>query len=137
MKENGFDKSQHLCSKKRIDTLFAAKTSFVVYPIRVIYHLEPSQADLTAVQLLLSVSKRHFKRAVKRNRVKRQLREAYRNNSSALRRLVAEQSLHLDIAFLWLADELYSSELVNEKICEAITVLTNKINDISVKVEEA
>ena len=44
------------------------------FPIRVVYRLVDQQPDMAQVQMLVSVPKKHFKRAVKRNRVKRQIR---------------------------------------------------------------
>ena len=63
------------------------------------------------VQILVSVSKRHFKRAVKRNRIKRQIREAYRHHKVILAEEVADDK-SLAIAFIWQADELYDSQRV-------------------------
>ena len=78
------------------------------------------------VQILVSVSKRHFKRAVKRNRVKRQIREAYRHNKQILADKVPQDTA-LAIAFIWLADELLDSQQVNrsvkrllEKVAESV-----------------
>lgn len=56
--------------------------SFSIFPIRVVY-MPVEQGEVPA-SILISVSKRRFKRAVKRNRVKRQIREAYRKNKSLL-----------------------------------------------------
>ena len=78
------------------------------------------------VQILVSVSKRHFKRAVKRNRVKRQIREAYRHHKQILADKVPQDTA-LAIAFIWLADELFDSLQVNrsvkrllEKVAESV-----------------
>ena len=54
----------------------------VVFPIRMVYM--QAEMDDVPVEVMVSVSKRHFKRAVKRNRVKRQIREAYRKNKALL-----------------------------------------------------
>ena len=54
-------------------------------------------------QVLVSVSKRHFKHAVDRNRVKRQLREAYRLNKQVLVGRVPEGQT-LSLAFVWISD---------------------------------
>ena len=56
--------------------------SFSIFPIRVVYM--PVEQGEAPVSILISVSKRRFKRAVKRNRVKRQIREAYRKNKELL-----------------------------------------------------
>ena len=62
-------------------------------------------------EVLSSVSKRHFKRAVKRNRVKRQIREAYRHHKTILTERVSDDK-SIAIAFIWLADELFDSQQV-------------------------
>lgn len=56
--------------------------SFSIFPLRVIW-LPVEELDVQA-SILISVSKRRFKRAVKRNRIKRQIREAYRLNKQIL-----------------------------------------------------
>jgi ribonuclease P protein component len=72
-------------------------------------------ADDIPVQVLVSVSKRHFKHAVDRNRVKRQVREAYRHHKQILTENV-QQEQTLAIAFIWLADELYESATVEKSV---------------------
>ncbi len=64
---------------------------------------------------MVSVSKKHFKHAVKRNRVKRQVREAYRKNKSIIVEKVPSGSLLL-MAFIWLADNLYDTQEVEQRI---------------------
>ena len=68
-------KSQRLKSKKRIEQLFTDGHSARFYPIRVVFL---SQPDLDEHQAGFSVSKRNFKRAVDRMKIKRLMREAYR-----------------------------------------------------------
>ncbi|WP_081867671.1 ribonuclease P protein component [Hymenobacter sp. IS2118] len=79
-----FPKEEHLCRKKLIEELFSKQSSsFGVYPLRMVW--VPSAAPTTAPpQVLISVSKRTFKRAVDRNRLKRLIREAYRLNKYRL-----------------------------------------------------
>lgn len=72
------------------------------------------KCDDAPVQTLVSVSKRHFKRAVKRNRVKRQIREAYRLNKQLIYNAVLQSDKQLYIAFIWQADQLYETAEVKE-----------------------
>ncbi len=80
-----FPKSSRLKSEKLIGQLFKGGQSYVAYPFRVVWQpLEPPfpanfQAD-DPVQVAFSVPKRVFKTAVARNRIKRQMREAWRLN---------------------------------------------------------
>lgn len=97
-----FPKSERLCSKKRIEQLFAGgNRSLSAYPLRVIYR--ELENDSTLVFVLISVSKRRFKHAIDRNRTKRLIREAYRQNKQILTEQLTDKSL--DIAFIWMSDE--------------------------------
>ncbi|SNS02560.1 ribonuclease P protein component [Hymenobacter mucosus] len=78
-----FPKEEHLCRKKLIDELFGRGSSFGLYPLRIVW-LPTADATTAAPQVLVSVSKRNFKRAVDRNYFKRLMREAYRLNKYRL-----------------------------------------------------
>ena len=118
-----FRKAERLCSKKHIEALFAGDNrSLTAYPLRAVYtETEPPHYTTSSLHhsitssLLISVSKRHFKRAVHRNRAKRQIREAYRLNKEVLRSVVADGT-SLAIALIWLADEPMESHRVTKSV---------------------
>ncbi|MGJ8591483.1 MAG: ribonuclease P protein component [Aquaticitalea sp.] len=72
-----FNKKEKLKSEKLITQLFAEGKSVAAYPLRLVY-LHTSFEDGVKAKAGVSVSKRNFKNAVDRNRIKRLLREAYR-----------------------------------------------------------
>lgn len=74
-----FPKHEKLKSKKMIEHLFAHGKSCTVFPLKLIYSSYNFDEDVP-IQMGVSVSKRNVKLAVKRNRIKRLLREAYRLN---------------------------------------------------------
>ena len=74
-----FKKSEKLKSKKLIERLFVEGKSVSVFPLRLVY-LQTSLDNNVSTKAGVSVSKRNFKKAVDRNRVKRLLREVYRLN---------------------------------------------------------
>lgn len=78
-----FSKEEHLCRKKLITELFGQGSSFGVYPLRLVWQPLPAPTA-EPPQVLISVSKRTFKRAVDRNYLKRLVREAYRLNKHRL-----------------------------------------------------
>lgn len=102
-------KSERLCSRKALQRLFTgSRRSVSVFPIRAVF----AESEKPGIRILVSVGKRHFKRAVRRNRVKRQLREAYRLNKQILR----DWEGGLDIAFLWNTAELLPTRAVMLKM---------------------
>jgi ribonuclease P protein component len=74
-------KHEILRSKKSIKELFENGSSFFLYPFKV--HFLPNP-DSQNNQVLFSVSKRNFKKAVDRNLLRRRIREAYRLNKNIL-----------------------------------------------------
>ena len=102
-------KDERLCSRKALEELFGGgHQSVSAFPIRAVF----MPNGLGVVRIMVSVSKRYFKRAVKRNRIKRQLREAYRLQKELLQPLDGG----LDIAFLWTSDEMLPTEKVFQKM---------------------
>lgn len=79
--KNTFGKEERLCSDKDIDLLYKTGASFLQHPV-VFYYV--ATANVKCSKVLVSVSKKKFKKAVDRNLVKRRLREAYRLNKSLL-----------------------------------------------------
>lgn len=73
-----YSKKEKLKSKKLIEQLFAEGQSVSSFPLRMVYIA--TILDDSQVKVGVSVSKRHFKKAVDRNRIKRLMRESYRLN---------------------------------------------------------
>lgn len=130
MKEHpfSFHKAERLQSRRRIESLFAGgKKSMVVFPIRVVYVTRPADGNVPGVSTLMSVSKRRFKHAVDRNRVKRQIREAYRCNKQILCRVAEGTDCRLDIAFIWLADRTYATDNVKACVVRLLTCIAEQV----------
>ncbi|OBX26599.1 ribonuclease P protein component [Gelidibacter algens] len=79
--DQSFKKTEKLKSQKLIEKLFSDGKSVAAYPLRLVY-IKTSFDDAAKIKAGVSVSKRHFKKAVDRNRIKRLMREAYRLNKS-------------------------------------------------------
>ena len=76
-------KEERLSWKRYIDLLFAKGQSFVAFPLRVVY-LPIEEEMPTRVSFMVSVPKKKFKRAVKRNLIKRRVRETFRVRKCSL-----------------------------------------------------
>jgi ribonuclease P protein component len=131
MSENFFfSKSEKLCSDKLIDRLFTEGNREIgSFPVRLVY-LQVSTEEISGINILVSVSKRHFKRAVKRNRVKRQLREYYRLNNQKLKSMLATNNQGLLLALIYTDGKLWSTEKLNKRLDSAfeklLSVLSSK-----------
>jgi ribonuclease P protein component len=118
-KSHTLNKSERLCSKKLIERLFAGgNKSFPAFPLRAVYMTLKPEENTADASLLISVPKKRFKHAVKRNRVKRQIREAYRRNKHILLDALhtSEEPKKMIMAFIWLDNKLHTTEEIEYKV---------------------
>jgi len=78
-----FPKKEKLKSEILIRRVFEDGKSISSYPVKLIY-LPINDHSKVNIQCGVTVSKRNFKSAVKRNRIKRLLRESYRLNKEEI-----------------------------------------------------
>lgn len=97
-----FPKKEKLKRKKLIEKLFAEGKTMTHYPIKLIY-LKTTFADGSKIKAGVTVSKRNFKSAVRRNRIKRLMREGYRLNKHLL---FNNMESHFAFMFLYLGKEM-------------------------------
>jgi ribonuclease P protein component len=114
-------KAEKLKSRKLIDQLFAQGRSFTAFPVKVVYLAAPrsptpATEQPTPVRVGVTASTRHFKRATDRNRIKRLLREVYRQQKHDLLYAVTQQGLQLAVFFIYLDKELPTYALLQEKM---------------------
>ena len=111
-----FGKPEHLCLERDINQLFSSRQkSIIAFPLRLLMLVVPYSGSGPHAKVLISVSKRHFKHAVDRNRAKRQVREAYRLQKHRLLEHIPEQSA-VHLAFIWLSDDPMPSDLVHKRM---------------------
>jgi ribonuclease P protein component len=122
----GFKKSERMTSVKAIEQLFGGGSrSASAFPVRAVYRHSSETEE--PVNVLISVSKRHFHHAVDRNRAKRQIREAYRLNKDILLKPLTEKQVQISLAFLWMADEPQPSAKVNQSICRLLQSIAQSL----------
>ena len=80
-------------------------------------------------QMMVRVPKRYFKRAVKRNYVKRQVREAYRLNKHILvNHLTQKADKTVSLCFIWTSDRLLPTAEVMKRMANLLTRLVEKLS---------
>lgn len=125
-----FSKAERLNSKKIIDKLFekgSEKTSSVfLYPFRVVY-LPQNNDENNLVSIIISVSKRSFKKAVDRNTLKRRIKEAYRLNKNLI--YSSKPSiLPAHIAFIYVGKEILPYIVIEAKMKEVLKMILAELN---------
>ena len=122
-----FSKREKLCSRKVIEELFSSGRSFIKYPLRVVFMVQENQDD-SSVKVLVSVAKRRFKRAYKRNLLKRRIREAYRLNKHIIIPPLETSSVNIVIAFVYLPTEILPFSDIEKAITETLESLKTKLS---------
>jgi ribonuclease P protein component len=134
-----YQKADKLKSRKQTQHLFSTGKAINVFPIRLIYTIEPipTTADnLTLTSILqagVGAPSRTFRKAVQRNRVKRLLREAYRLEKP---NFIIQAALNnteinpkrINLFFLYTDALVITKVEIQEKIKEILSILVTKLN---------
>lgn len=113
-----FPKSERICDQTLISEIFDKGKTTKEFPLFV--HYLNKDFDGKPLQVLFSVSKKNFKSAIKRNLLKRRMREAYRLNKNILIPLLENSGKSMKIAFVYAGKEIFSFKQLEKKI---ITIL--------------
>jgi ribonuclease P protein component len=122
-----FKKEERLCNKRLIDGLFHNGSSFLCYPFKASWLLtdEPLQFP---VQILFSVSKKRFKRAVDRNLIRRRMREAYRlHKQEHLYDKLSHSEKKVVLSLGYIGKEITPYEFAEKKMLKLLTQLCTEL----------
>lgn len=113
-----FSKEERLKSKKDIEELFRKGSSFFVHPLLIKYL--PARPTEPTHRIIITVPKKHIKSAVRRNLIKRRIREAYRKNKFLIAPLATSH-----LAFLYLSPEILDYQTIENKLIKSLNRLSN------------
>jgi len=122
----GFPKYEHICKENDIELLFGKGRGVSIYPYRMIYRFYRDESRPVTCRLLVSVSKKKFHHAFKRNRVKRLMREAWRKNKAALYKSCLGDNISVDVALVYTATVIHSYEEMLNKTRKAVNELVRR-----------
>jgi len=125
-------KQERLKKRKVIEAIFREGISFGAYPFRVFYLKEARDADTDAyapLQFGVAVSKKYFKKAVDRNRIKRQIREIYRVEKLSLKARLETEQQTLQLFFVYTGKEKTAFALLQSKLQHILQRLEKDLFD--------
>lgn len=123
-----FPKSEKLCNVREISALFKGENIFV-FPFKVGYSVRIIENDKPILKVLCSVGKRYSKLAVKRNLIKRRIRESYRLNRHILTESLTDCSAQINLAFIYVSPKEESYAVQERAMQRAL----QKISEIVAK----
>ncbi|MEY3055885.1 MAG: hypothetical protein RLZZ614_412 [Bacteroidota bacterium] len=129
-----YQKTDKLKSRKQTQHLFSTGQAINVFPIRLIYTIEPIESTATNLSLTsvlqagVGAPSRTFRKAVQRNRVKRLLREAYRLEKPNFISQAALDNKRVNLFFLYTDALVLTQVEIQGKLKEALSILVTKLN---------
>lgn len=121
-----FPKYERICKQNDIVSLFDKGLGFSSYPFRVVYLFRSAGVVPPTCRLLISVSKKRFHHAFKRNRVKRLMRESWRRNKAALYAICERDNISVDVALVYNATVIHSYEEMLGKTQKAVNEIVDR-----------
>jgi len=111
-----FSKSERLCSRKAINSLFEQSNSLLTQKFKILWLLRDNSGNIP-VRMAVSVPRRNFKKAVSRNLIKRRIKEIYRRNKDEFYKKLSESGTVIDFMIIYSGSEIPKScEIENEII---------------------
>lgn len=125
-----FPRSERLKSKKILERTFVEGEKVKAWPL-VVRRLKTELPEEVTCQVMVSVSKRLFKRAVDRNRIKRLLRENWRLQKNALVQSWATDETQNAVVFIYMGKEMPTFEIIEKAMGVAVEKMISKSNTAS------
>ena len=116
--KNTFPKAEHLRHRAAFQRLFSKGKSFYCYPFKCVYFWD--EGECFSAKMAVSVSKKKFKRAVDRNKIKRLIKENYRLEKTTLFQNYENTPKNIDLLIIYTETKIHSFSFINKKIIELI-----------------
>jgi ribonuclease P protein component len=123
-----FTKAERLCNAIDINHLFSVGHSISQFPVKIKW-LPAKWNNNVQIKVVISVSKHRFKRAVDRNRIKRVMRECFRNNKHIIQHTLDTRQCY--IAIIYTGKEIADYTTLEPIIIELFHRLTKEYEKLA------
>lgn len=127
MHRNTFNKHEHLKSKQAIGQLFTEGKQLKKFPLLMLWRLVPKADTAYPSKAAITVSKRNFKSAVHRNRIKRLIREAWRLQKHELNEDLLQKNAQLECIIIYIAREERNLSQIEKSLKHIIVHLKKQL----------
>ena len=128
-------KSEKLCSRTAVETLFAQGKSAKAYPLRAVYVLKAASGRPSPAQFLITIPKKRHRHAVDRVLLRRRVREAFRLNRQLLYPTLIEAQMEVDVAFIYMSDDKADYRQVEERMQLLLKHIADSVSSSNVTSE--
>ena len=118
-----FYRQERLKQKKSIQLLFSEGNTKKFFPLA-LYYLQYEPDKFPFNKLLVSVPKKHFRKSVVRNKIKRRIREAYRHHKHLMYNKTGD--LPFLLGYVYISKNVQSFKSIEEQVINSIQYLLNK-----------
>lgn len=118
-----FKKHERLCSKKLLDRLFLEGKTTLTYPFKFTY-LKTNFENPSPVKVVFIVPKKRFKKANKRNLIRRRMREAYRLSKETLYNNLYINNIQYIVSISYVANDILPFDTLKEQLEKGIKMLS-------------
>jgi ribonuclease P protein component len=125
MPDFSFNKGERLTGYKSISALFQSGRGLNVPPFRFIYL--PASGEPVPVRTAITVPKRLFRKAVERNLLKRRIREAYRQQKSAIYKQLSQKEIAIHLVIQYQHREILPYHVLAEALQKGLDQLMSEL----------
>lgn len=129
-----YPKNERLCSKILIDKIFESGLKFY-NPLFKVLWLPVQLYENVPVQSLISISKRRFKRANKRNLLKRRIKDVFRKNKNELYLVVRNLNIQIAVVIIYNSNDLEDYSTIEKNLLNVLGSLKNYLLSGKLKID--